>query len=195
MPAKPDERRREELLERLRDVMLEEGFSGWRIGALATRLHCSRSTLYKLAPSKDALVLRLLNDVVSEGMDDAKSQASRLDSPAESITRYAEVLHEWQNRGSLRFWTDVSETPATQALIDALSSRGQGTMKEFLDRGISTGRFRPANTIYLARVIWQAARITRIPAFLDEAGLDSGEAMDELGLFIVHGMSWPAEQG
>ena len=49
--------RREELLDGVMGIIAARGFSGVRISELAAELHCSVASLYKIAPSKDSLVL------------------------------------------------------------------------------------------------------------------------------------------
>ncbi|HSK46440.1 MAG TPA: TetR/AcrR family transcriptional regulator, partial [Coriobacteriia bacterium] len=60
-PAHPNETRRQELLERIEEIFLAEGFLHTRVGTLADTLHCSRSTLYKLAPSISELYVLILD--------------------------------------------------------------------------------------------------------------------------------------
>ncbi|MFD6073446.1 TetR/AcrR family transcriptional regulator, partial [Amycolatopsis lurida] len=45
--------RQRALLSELEAVFLAEGFSQFTLDDLAARLHCSKSTLYALAPSKE----------------------------------------------------------------------------------------------------------------------------------------------
>lgn len=46
-------RRQEQVLDGLEEIFREEGFRRLTIGELATRLRCSRSTLYAMAPTKE----------------------------------------------------------------------------------------------------------------------------------------------
>ena len=52
-----DEHRRDDLLDAVMTIVAERGFSHVTIAELARELHCSAATLYKIAPSKDSLVL------------------------------------------------------------------------------------------------------------------------------------------
>ncbi len=49
--------RRDELLDGVMGIIAARGFSGVRVSELAAELHCSVASLYKIAPSKDSLVL------------------------------------------------------------------------------------------------------------------------------------------
>jgi len=93
----------------------------------------------------------------------------------------------------MRLWSDVSAWDEANAAIQRYSLSGVGGVRRYLDEGVSSGEFRPANTEFLAHVIWQASRQTRDPVLLEGCGIDAGEAMQELGRFIVYGMGWAKE--
>jgi AcrR family transcriptional regulator len=194
--ARPDVRRHEELLRELQSIMHAEGFAHWRVGELAARLRCSRTTLYRLAPSKDELVLLLIDRYGDAATTEARLAAERMESPAEAICEYTRVIDRWQKMGSERFWTDVYADERARSLIeDVYSPRGVAVAKSHLDRGVASGQFRPVNTDFFSHVIWAAAGLTRNPSVLAECGIESGDAMRELGMFIVYGMGWPEGQG
>ena len=49
-------RRQEQMLDEIGRIALAEGFAHLRVADLAERLHCSRATLYDLAPTKDVFL-------------------------------------------------------------------------------------------------------------------------------------------
>ena len=53
--------RHRQVLDQLERLFLEEGFGGISVRELAASVGCSRRTLYELAPSKDELVLVVLD--------------------------------------------------------------------------------------------------------------------------------------
>ena len=113
-----ERRSREALLDSLVDILVAEGFSDWKMGVLASRLSCSRSTLYKLAPSKTELIVLVLNRVIDSIMADALEAAGRPGlSAAEKITAYGGVVVERQSHINPRVWTDVAELPEAQAVF------------------------------------------------------------------------------
>ena len=52
--------RQVDLLERLVALMVAEGFAQFTLDDLAERLHCSKTTLYALASSKQELVVEVV---------------------------------------------------------------------------------------------------------------------------------------
>ena len=57
MRKRLDEDRRVEVLDGVMRIIAERGFSDVQMAEVARELRCSASTLYKIAPSKESLVL------------------------------------------------------------------------------------------------------------------------------------------
>ncbi len=188
MPRRPDEQRREELLEQLESLVLAEGFAHLRVGSLASRLRCSRSSLYKLAHSKDALIELVFERYVRRAIDDADERASRKSSAAARIMEFARVIDEWQAKGSSEFWRDVRDNPQTADVLSLSRGRGYRIIQGYLDEGVANGEFRPANTAFAARMVWMGAGITRDPDVLEELGISRQTASEELLQLILYGM-------
>jgi len=52
-----DAARQDDLLARVVDIFLSNGFSSVTVSALAQQLRCSKATLYSVAPTKEQLVI------------------------------------------------------------------------------------------------------------------------------------------
>ena len=76
-PSRAYSEREGHLLEGLEEIFLQEGFRRVAVGELAARLHCSRATLYALAPSKERLFLLVLERLLARirGMGRAADRA------------------------------------------------------------------------------------------------------------------------
>ena len=194
MPQRRNMRRREQLLDEIEAIVLVEGFRHLGVGELASRLHCSRSTLYKLAPSKTELMRTVFARFVTRAFDDCEQAAERVTAPADKIVRYVLGLSDWTAKASLEFWRDVRDFDITRGVLDAGSARGTRTVQRYMDQGIERGTLRPANSAFLAHIVWLAARAARDPDVLERVGLSPGEAMAELGRFIVYGMALPPSE-
>ena len=62
-------RRQAELLDQLEELFLAEGFARFTLEDLAVRLHCSKSTLYALAGSKEQLAQRVIKHFFRKATD------------------------------------------------------------------------------------------------------------------------------
>jgi AcrR family transcriptional regulator len=191
MPPRPDERRRQELLEQIEAIILAEGFRDLGIGELASRLNCSRSTLYKLAPSKVELIRSAFADFSQRGITEAEADADKEPSAAAKISTFVRTIQKWQAKGSFEFWRDVHDFDITRGVLDLRSARGYKIIQRYMDEGIASGEFRHANTTFLSYLSWMAARAARDPEVLERSGLTAGDAMGEVGRFVVYGMMKP----
>jgi len=188
MPPRPDDKRREQLLDQLQSLILKEGFCHLRVGTLADRLHCSRSTLYKLAPSKEDLIRLVVKRYMGAVLTDAEREAEKLTGAADKIMCFSDVVDSRQALGSVQFWRDVRDTPQVAELLAEKRTRGYLVVRRFLDEGVGSGEFRPGNTAFIAHIVWMAARETRDPDLMARLGLDRREASHELFGLIVYGM-------
>ena len=191
MPARPNEKRREELLDALEALILAEGFAHVRIGTLAERLHCSRSTLYKLAPSKSELLVTVYQRWYDRVISDSIAQAELEMTCADKIVRLGKVAGRWQAQGSPAFWRDVRDTPEMADVLNAARAVGFKTVQRFLDEGIATGTVRPINTAYVGYLVWMGATVSRDPDLMAEFGLTTDEALTQLGEVVAHGAACP----
>ena len=185
-----DDARRQQLLDRLESIITSEGFSDLRVGALAERLGCSRTTLYKLAPGKDELVLLVCDRYADRAQAEAVAATSEPGlTQGERIRTWAEVIHEWQGLSSRRFWRDVAAWQPALDLFRRQSDYGILWITLFIENGVASGEFRPVNARYVAEVISRASRATRDPRVLEATGLTSGQAMAELAAYMVDGLN------
>lgn len=188
MPRRPNEARREQLLDELERIFRTEGFLHLRVGTLAGRLHCSRSTLYELAGSKEQLFARVVERFADRAVTEAAAYAEAAESPRERVLRFFSVIAEYQARTSAQFWRDAYGFGPTAARFAESRAWGVVRVKAYLDEGIAAAVLRPANTAFIAHVIWLAAAASRDPDVLERTGISTRDAMQELGALIVNGM-------
>src|SRR5690348_720009 len=81
-------RRRGELLDSLTALFLAEGFLEFGVGDLATRLRCSRSTLYLVAQSKEQIVLASLRHFFRGAAQRVEARVEREPDPGERLATY-----------------------------------------------------------------------------------------------------------
>jgi AcrR family transcriptional regulator len=192
MPPRPNETRRAQLLDALEEIVLAEGFEHLRVGELANRLRCSRSTLYKLALSKDELIVLVVERYADRAVREAIDRAEAVGDHVDRLTAFLEVIAEWQTRGSLDFWRDAYAFGPTADRFAEKRAWGIQRLRAYLEQGIAEGVWRPANTEFLAHVIWLGATASRDPEVLRRSGLDSGEAVREIGRLLRSGMGFHA---
>jgi len=85
-------RRQAELLDHLEELFLTEGFARFTLEDLAVRLHCSKSTLYALAGSKEQLSLRVIRHFFRKATAAVEAQTVTESDPALRVTAYLSAV-------------------------------------------------------------------------------------------------------
>lgn len=112
------------ILEELTEIALAEGINHLTVAVLVDRLHCSRRTLYTLAPSRDALILRVIETQFDQWLDAATAAAAQAagSEPVDAVVDYL-VASLDIGAASDAFLADLENGTQTSALLDAFRSK------------------------------------------------------------------------
>jgi AcrR family transcriptional regulator len=151
--AEPFSSRQEEVLDVVETVFLREGIERVRVGELAAEASCSRSTLYELAPSKEELLLLVLDRMLRRIMWRGAEAIERAEDP---VGRVQAML----TSGALDFATlgpqfleAVRQHPATRRLFEQRIAESQDTLERLIEDAVSAGKFRPVDAEIVAEAI------------------------------------------
>lgn len=176
------------VLDELEQLFFANGFVQLTLGELAARLHCSRRTLYELAPNKDELVVivvdRVLQRVGRDALESARRQASRIDQ----VYVYIHTVAVGLGHASLAFSLDVERTPAVQRLFDSHSAYAVSVLEALIDRAVIEGEFQPVHAGLVAEILAAGLRCVLDPTVLEAAGLTLADGLDELARVFSHGL-------
>ena len=191
-PTPPmDSPRAAELLERLEDIFLQEGFRRVRIGELAARLHCSRRTLYTLAPSKEELFLRVL-DLVLRRIDRAGRAAVKKElDPRRQVTAFIEPGSAELREATPTFFADIASLPAAKQRLEVHQASRRDQLGDIVRAGLHTGEFRNLDADLVAEVMMVAYRAATDPPFLARADLSLNESVRQSRELLLEGLLHP----
>jgi AcrR family transcriptional regulator len=180
--------RHREVLGQLEALFLNEGFAGLSVRELAAHVGCSRRTLYELAPSKDDLVLlvldRFLQRVGRSALDSIDAHALF----AEQIRAYIAGAAEL-SRLTQVFAEDLADEPAARRLFDRHFEFVTAVTEGLVRRGAAVGEFRPVAPAVVAGVLAGSALYFSQAALLGEAGIDYDTAIDTMVELVVTSLS------
>jgi AcrR family transcriptional regulator len=180
-----------ELLDAIEKIIVAEGFASLTVGALAARLKCSRSTLYSLAPSKDELVLVVVDRRLRRIGRIKQARLRDLEDPVDKLQMLIASEHLNLQRTSLRFTEDVARTPAVQRLIADHLRFGVAQLRDVIEEGVAAGRFRAVHSQLVAEVIDVGLERIQRPELLRETGLTFDDATAELIQLLLSGLVEP----
>lgn len=176
------------MLDALQDVMLKEGFAHLTIGDLADRLHCSRRTLYELAPSKQEIVLLTLRRFFKQVQEAGYAAASVEEDAGRQIFQYMHVGVAAAMRMSPVIVADIDRwPPANRSWQEHIMLRVKG-LREIVQRGIDAGLFRGVHVHLVAEVMFASWLRIHEADFYVRQNISLGDAFRELTKLLLHGL-------
>lgn len=180
--------RARQLLDQLEALFTEEGFARLTVDGIATRLRCSKRTLYEIAPSRDELVLVVLDRRLRRAGRLFREQSEALDEPLDRLKAFmsADVSHA--RHPSLRFSEDVARHPAARRLVASHYRYANSLLQEIVQEGIARKRFNKVHPKVVVEIVDAALARLQDPDVLAAGGLTYEGAVAELTRFLVHAL-------
>jgi AcrR family transcriptional regulator len=193
-PAVLDRDHERRLTDRQREIldhlgqMFDDGFADLTMAKIASRSNCSLRTLYGLAPSRDELVLvvvdRNLWRVGRSTMDAIRPDMAPLDA----LQAYLEAANEAVDGITEPFARDLASIPAAQRLGDFHADYLVAVTRCLLDLAAERGEIVAIDTAAAARVMAGLARELSRPEVMPTLQSTPRQAADALLALMVHGM-------
>jgi AcrR family transcriptional regulator len=180
--------RQEEVLDVVEAVFLREGIRAVRIGELAAEASCSRSTLYELAPSKEDLLLLVLDRMMRRIM---QRGALAIEQAADPVARVRALM----TSGALdlsalgpRFMEAVRQHPPARLLYDRRVAEGRDALESLIEQAVDAGQFRPVNAAVLAEAMIAVLLHFTNPEFARVRNVSSAAGLAELVDVLLDGL-------
>lgn len=190
-PAPKQSPRGTALLNSLEEIFLGEGFRRVTVGELAARLHCSRTTLYALAPSKEGLFLRVLERLLARIRQRGQAAAAEQADVRNRIVAHLLPGAREMRAASGLFFSDIASLPAARKLLTDHQRARREEMAAIIDEGIRSGAFRGVHTSLVADVLLVAIQRVMDADVLAENQIAAGEAIAEIEDLFLHGLLHP----
>ncbi|MGY1622380.1 TetR/AcrR family transcriptional regulator [Geodermatophilus sp. SYSU D00965] len=182
-------RRQAELLDQLEALFLAEGFSGFTLEDLAVRLHCSKSTLYALAESKEQLAARVIRHFFRKATAEVEARTATEGDPALRVTAYLTAVARALAPAGPAFYRDLDSFAPGRAVYEQNTARAAERVRELIAEGVARGRFREVHPALVADTVSTLVfRIGRGDT-ARATGLDDAAAYRELAALLLHGIS------
>jgi AcrR family transcriptional regulator len=180
--------RQVEIFDQLQDLFLDEGFRHLTIADLVDRLHCSRRTLYSLAPSREELVLIVIDRLLTRMSYDARARAEACAHPGDAIAAYLDTGVTTLRRAQPAFTEDLESYLPTKHLYDRHLGVALDTLGKLVEDGIARGTFRSYHPPLVAEILDASVDRIRRPEVLARAGVSMSQALAELSELIRRGL-------
>lgn len=182
-------RRRTELFDAVVDLFLSEGFAHLTLDEIASRLRCSKSTLYTLAGSKEQLVRAATVHFFRRATDDVEARVATIAGAADRIAGYLYAVGTALLAASDRFMSDLAAFAPAREVYEQNTRIAADRVRELIDEGVSAGEFRAVHAAFAADLA--ATMMARIQqgGVRERAGLDDADAYRELAMILTSGIN------
>ncbi|MGK2948074.1 MAG: TetR/AcrR family transcriptional regulator [Acidimicrobiales bacterium] len=179
--------RQRELLDQL-GHLFDDGFAHLTMAGLAARLSCSLRTLYELAPSRDELVLTVVDrNLWRIGHTAAEALDAEM-APLDALRAYLRAATVAVAGTTPAFARDLAALPAGQRLNDDHSSYLVAVTRCLLDLAVEDGTIAPVDTGAIARVMAGVGRDFARPDVISTLRTSPKEAADAVVDVLLRGL-------
>jgi AcrR family transcriptional regulator len=181
-------RRRTRLFDELLALFLAEGFSHLTLDEIASRLHCSKSTLYTLATGKDELVRRVTVHFFKRATHAVDARLTKTENIRERVAAYLTAVGDELAIASDVFMTDLNAFAPAREVYEANTRAAAARVRGLIEQGVDAGDFRDVHASFAADLI--ATMMVRIQqrSVRTATGLSDAEAYAELATLLTYGL-------
>jgi len=127
--------RQRQVLDELETLLADEALAALTMAGIAARLNCSLRTLYEIAPSKDELVLTVVDRRLNRIGRTAIAALDVSMSPLQALRAYLRAAHEAVQPTTASFAPAFAGVPGAKRLLDAHQGYVEAVTQSLLDRG------------------------------------------------------------
>jgi AcrR family transcriptional regulator len=181
-------RRQEEIVDAIEAIVVREGLRGIRMGDLATEVGCSRSTLYEIAPSKEDLLLLVVDRMMRRISERGAAAIAAADT---HVDRMRAMLHvgavDFAELGP-RFLDAVADHPPARMLFDRWIAVCRDALERMIEDAAAAGEIRPVNAPIVAEMMFAGALRFTDPTVTRDFGVDSANAYSQMVDVLLNGL-------
>jgi AcrR family transcriptional regulator len=181
--------RQVDLLDRLVDLMAEEGFSGFTLDDLAERLHCSKTTLYALASSKQQLVVEVVKQYFRVAVPSVEARVAAAEAPPERVVAYLSAVADYLKPLSRAFMEDLSDFAPAAEVYAQNTAAAADRIRELIGEGVEAGAFRPVHAAFMAEMVAATMFEIQRGELFARLEMTDSEAYAELASLVIHALT------
>jgi AcrR family transcriptional regulator len=186
--------RQRELLDQM-EHLFANGFADLTMAGLAARLNCSLRTLYALAPSRDELVLVVVDRSLWRTGRVAREAIGHDLAPLDAVRAYLEAATVAVSGWTEPFARDLAAVPAARQLAGEHNEYLFAVTRTLLDLGVERGDIPDVDTAAVARVLAGLGGFFSRPHVIPTLRSSPKEAADGVVDLVLRGlMSLPREE-
>lgn len=176
------------MFDHLLALFLAEGFSRLTLDDIASRLSCSKSTLYTLAASKDDLVRAVTVHFFKRATTAVEARLATAHSSPERVAAYLTAVGDELAVASEAFMADLAANAAAHEVYEANTRSAALRVRQLIEEGVDDGTYRAVHASFAGDLI--ATMMVRIQqrGVRAATGLSDAEAYAELATLLTDGL-------
>ena len=179
--------RQRDLFNALLTDFLAEGFEAFTVDGAARRYHCSKSTIYALGQTRDAIIRRVVVAYFREIARRTTFPEPEGASASSALEGYFRAMASALEPASPAFMRDLVSEPVAQEVYSVNTAAAMGKVQDLLERGMSSGEFATGSAGFLSRLIYRTMRDIQQGEY--DGAIAAADAYRELGQLILHGIA------
>ncbi|MBC7441081.1 MAG: TetR/AcrR family transcriptional regulator, partial [Ramlibacter sp.] len=180
--------RQDELFGQLVELFLREGFAFITLEAAATRLRCSKSTIYSLASSREQLVRTAVVYFFRQAAERVEHKLAGTRDPTDRIAVYLRAVGDELRPASAAFIDDVAAFPPANEIYERNTEIAAARVRELISEGVRSGDFREVPAAFIAEAVSSVMVSIQKRRMSAGTGLSDAQAYEELAALVVNGI-------
>lgn len=180
--------RQRQILEALEKIVAVEGLADLTMAEIAAHVNCSLRTLYGIAPSKEELVLTVVDRRLRQIGRAAVEPLRASMAPLEALRAYLGAVNQAVQPTAVAYARELADIPGASRLLDAHEGYVIAVARSLLDRAVEQGAIPPVDTAAVAHVLGGLGREFARPEVAEMAGASPKATADAIAEIILRGL-------
>jgi len=183
--------RREQVLDDLMELFLAEGFHSFSMEELASRLKCSKTTLYLIASSKEQIVVTAVRAFFKRAASRIETSVASSGDARERISVYLDAMATELQPASQQFYADVNDfAPANQVYRENTLVAAQ-RVQDLVNEGVAAGVLRSVNAEFVGAAVGHIMTAIQSGAIEAATNVDDASSYRQLADLVIAGIAEP----
>ncbi len=177
-----------ELLDELEEKLVREGLGDLTMAEIAALVGCSLRTLYEIAPSKEELLLTIVDRRLHRIGRAAIEALDATMSPLDALRAYLQATNEAVQPEAVALAADLAKVAGAGRLVSAHEAYLTAVTQSLLDRAVADGQIAPVDTASVAHVLGGLGGEFARPEVAEIAEASPKETADAIAELILQGL-------
>jgi len=177
-----------ELLDELEERLLREGLADLTMAEIAARVGCSLRTFYGIAPSRDELLLTVVDRRLHRIGRAAIEALDASMPPLDALRAYLQIANQAVQPDAMVMSAELAKVAGAGRLFDSPADYLTAVTQKLLERAVAEGQIGPVDTAAVAHVLAGLGREFARPGVAEIAEASPKETADAISELILQGL-------